>query len=160
MKKVGYECMKFVKCPRCELNYMQEGERYCDICKKELKGEIDHDDMEELCIECGERPAMKSSELCLLCLREHQRREGFEGVAEVKVSDVDDALVVPDVQDLEDLELDVEEEEVLPPELDEIDKELADEPSEAEPVLGMEIDIDELIREEEEAEDDDDDDNL
>lgn len=29
--------MKYVKCPRCDLNYMKEGEDYCDVCKAELK---------------------------------------------------------------------------------------------------------------------------
>ena len=28
---------KYVKCPRCELNFMLEGEEYCDVCKAELK---------------------------------------------------------------------------------------------------------------------------
>ena len=28
---------KYVLCPRCELNYIQEGEEYCDVCKAELK---------------------------------------------------------------------------------------------------------------------------
>ena len=28
---------KYVKCPRCDLNYMLEGEEYCDVCKAELK---------------------------------------------------------------------------------------------------------------------------
>ena len=27
---------KYVKCPRCDLNYMLEGEEYCDVCKAEL----------------------------------------------------------------------------------------------------------------------------
>ena len=27
---------KFVKCPRCELNYIREDQQYCDICKAEL----------------------------------------------------------------------------------------------------------------------------
>ena len=29
--------MKYVKCPRCDLNYVKEGEDYCDVCKAELK---------------------------------------------------------------------------------------------------------------------------
>ena len=28
---------KYVKCPRCDLNYILEGEDYCDVCKAELK---------------------------------------------------------------------------------------------------------------------------
>ena len=29
--------MKYVKCPRCDTNYMAEGEPYCDVCKADLK---------------------------------------------------------------------------------------------------------------------------
>ena len=28
---------KYTLCPRCELNYILEGEDYCDVCKAELK---------------------------------------------------------------------------------------------------------------------------
>ena len=28
---------KYTLCPRCELNYILEGEEYCDVCKAELK---------------------------------------------------------------------------------------------------------------------------
>ena len=28
---------EYVKCPRCDLNYMLKGEEYCDVCKAELK---------------------------------------------------------------------------------------------------------------------------
>ena len=28
--------MKLVKCPRCELNYIQEGEKYCKVCMANL----------------------------------------------------------------------------------------------------------------------------
>ena len=27
----------WVKCPRCELNYIREGEEYCEVCKAELR---------------------------------------------------------------------------------------------------------------------------
>ena len=29
--------MKLVKCPRCDLNYIQENEKYCKVCMRELK---------------------------------------------------------------------------------------------------------------------------
>ncbi len=29
--------MKYIKCPRCDLNYMSAEEKYCDVCKAELK---------------------------------------------------------------------------------------------------------------------------
>ncbi len=27
----------WIKCPRCELNYIKKGEEFCDVCKAELK---------------------------------------------------------------------------------------------------------------------------
>ena len=32
--------MGFIKCPRCELNYIREEEQYCSVCKREMKGEV------------------------------------------------------------------------------------------------------------------------
>ena len=31
--------MKLVKCPRCDLNYIREDEKYCKVCLREMKGE-------------------------------------------------------------------------------------------------------------------------
>ena len=27
----------YIKCPRCELNYIKKDEQYCQVCKAELK---------------------------------------------------------------------------------------------------------------------------
>ena len=29
--------MKLVKCPRCELNYITENEKYCKVCLREMR---------------------------------------------------------------------------------------------------------------------------
>ena len=56
--------MGYVKCPRCDLNYMKDDEKYCDVCKAELKigpalkfaALIDDDEMEQvLCPICKTR---------------------------------------------------------------------------------------------------------
>ena len=61
--------MGFIKCPRCELNYIQEGEQYCSVCKREMKGEL-KDDPYELCSVCNENPALPGKDMCLFCLKE------------------------------------------------------------------------------------------
>lgn len=61
--------MKLVKCPRCELNYIQEDEDYCKICKREMKGERQHDEI-EMCTVCNEAPALPGKDVCLFCLKE------------------------------------------------------------------------------------------
>lgn len=64
--------MKLIKCPRCELNYIQEDERYCKVCLRELKGEQAQEEM-ELCSICNAAPAMPGKDVCLSCLKEMQQ---------------------------------------------------------------------------------------
>ena len=45
--------MAFRKCPRCELNYITDDEKLCSVCRREVKGEPDHNNVPELCAECG-----------------------------------------------------------------------------------------------------------
>lgn len=61
--------MKFVKCPRCELNYITESERYCKVCLREMKGDNSQDEV-ELCSICNEAPALPGRDVCLFCLKE------------------------------------------------------------------------------------------
>lgn len=61
--------MKLVKCPRCELNYITEEERYCKVCLREMKGDAPREEM-ELCSVCNEAPALPGKDVCLFCLKE------------------------------------------------------------------------------------------
>ena len=67
---------KYVLCPRCELNYMQEGEQYCDVCKAELKlgpqliFAIDEDEEnagEKLCPFCKRTYIAEDEDMCEQC---------------------------------------------------------------------------------------------
>ena len=51
--------VQYIKCPRCELNYIIKKDKYCDVCKSEMKAgileESDFDELEEgleLCPVC------------------------------------------------------------------------------------------------------------
>ena len=70
------------KCPRCELNYIRDDEKYCNVCKREMKGEPDAEESVLMCIECGENPAVRGSELCAICLREARRQEKLSNLPE------------------------------------------------------------------------------
>lgn len=61
--------MALMKCPRCELNYIEEGEGYCKICKREMKGEKQQDEI-EMCTICNEAPALPGKDICMFCLKE------------------------------------------------------------------------------------------
>ena len=69
--------MKFVKCPRCELNYMTESERYCKVCLREMKGDNAQDEV-ELCSVCNEAPALPGRDVCLFCLKEMNGQNATE----------------------------------------------------------------------------------
>jgi len=71
--------MALIKCPRCELNYIQEEEKICSVCRREVRGESEQYDMIELCSECGEHPVVPGSELCAYCLKENSRRSADAG---------------------------------------------------------------------------------
>lgn len=70
--------MSLVKCPRCELNYTNENDIYCEICKKELKGEVDSDDTQDICPECNEHFVIQGEDLCISCLKDKIRQEGSD----------------------------------------------------------------------------------
>ena len=61
--------MKLIKCPRCDLNYIQENEKLCKACQRELKGSQVEDEM-ELCSVCNAAPALPGRDVCLSCLKE------------------------------------------------------------------------------------------
>ena len=64
-----FKTMTLSKCPRCELNYITDGEKFCKICRLEMKGEPVRDEI-EMCTMCGEHPAMPGKDVCLFCMKE------------------------------------------------------------------------------------------
>ena len=72
--------MKLVKCPRCDLNYIREDEKYCKVCLQEMKGESRSEEI-ELCSICNEEPALPGKDVCLFCLREMNKSNSTEETA-------------------------------------------------------------------------------
>ena len=77
---------KFKKCPRCELNYIEESEEFCKVCKAQM-GLIDGshlitDDEEEgvdkLCPICKTNYISNDEDMCIDCRREKERKEEAE----------------------------------------------------------------------------------
>lgn len=98
--------MALRKCPRCELNYIKDDEKYCNVCRREMKGgDSEPEDSIVMCSECGENPAVKGSDLCAICLREARRQEMQSGNVAEPITD-------PEEDDLDD----EEEEEGTEPE--------------------------------------------
>ena len=75
--EVNAVMVRYIKCPRCELNYIDgEKQDYCDVCLKELKGlptdadeieEAEEDMPTELCPVCGENMMRTGEKMCEEC---------------------------------------------------------------------------------------------
>ena len=107
--------MQLVICPRCDLNYIREDEKYCKVCLRELKGEKNADEV-ELCSICNEEPALPGRDVCLFCLKEMNKsnslpEEQEEGTAEPvdtnSIGDMDSVSgmdeIIPEVEDDSDI---------------------------------------------------------
>ena len=104
--------MALHKCPKCELNYIREGEEFCEVCKREMKRAQAHirhseeeseDDEVVLCSECGEAPAVRGGELCISCLKEKKRQVELENATAVPTDEeFDDEDLLEDDEDLDD----------------------------------------------------------
>jgi len=130
--------MRLVKCPRCELNYIQEDEGYCKICKREMKGESHREEV-EMCTVCNESPALPGKDICLFCLKEmnaNNDRNDDDGENRVTES----SLGIDPVSSMDEIIPEIDE-DIPEREYDEIENDLS---------------LDELG--EEEAEDDEDED--
>lgn len=82
--------MKLVKCPRCELNYIQESEKLCKVCLREMKGEQASDEL-ELCSVCNAAPALPGRDVCLSCLKE--MNAGSVESADEEPAEVDESAI-------------------------------------------------------------------
>ena len=77
--------VRYIKCPRCELNYIDaEKQDYCDVCLKEMKGiPTDADEIEEaeedlpteICPVCGENTMRAGEKMCEECRKKAEYEE-------------------------------------------------------------------------------------
>ena len=113
--------MGLVKCPRCELNYIQEGEGYCKICKREMKGESHHDEI-EMCTVCNEAPALPGKDVCLFCLKEMNANARNDDENEGRVSESN--LEIDPVSAMDEIIPEIDE-DIPEREYDEIENDLS-----------------------------------
>ena len=99
--------MALAKCPRCELNYILDGDKLCTVCRKEVKGEVEPIDAPDMCSECGENPSIPGSDLCLFCLKELNRNAASSGEDVVAPGDV--TVEIDSVSTMDEIELDPED---------------------------------------------------
>ncbi len=101
--------MGFVLCPRCELNYMKDTEKYCPICTQEMRGTAPKDEV-ELCSICNENPVLPGRDVCSVCLRELENSRKSSGSGGVDdgddgsspVTDIDSVANMDEIMPIED----------------------------------------------------------
>ncbi len=114
--------MALIKCPRCELNYIEEGEGYCKICKREMKGEGRHEEI-EMCTVCNEAPALPGRDVCLFCLKEmNAANNASDDDGENRVSE--SSLGIDPVSTMDEIIPDMDE-DIPAREYDEIESDLS-----------------------------------
>ncbi len=69
----------YIRCPRCELNYIEKKDKLCSVCKAELSAnkEAFVNDLDlELCPICKTNYIQPDEIMCATCLKEHQSEDG------------------------------------------------------------------------------------
>ncbi len=162
--------VRYVKCPRCELNYIdEETQEYCDVCLSEMRGsklkfadlddeELDDQiaDYEDVCPVCGVNRIRPGEKMCESC-KNQQEYDEEEDVDPEKDEEWKNYLEEDDgdltVDDTELQELD--EELAGEDEQEENDDEMY-EGEDDDPLDDFDDDFDDLDDEDDDDEDDDD----
>ncbi len=115
--------MTLIKCPRCDLNYIREDEKYCKVCLQEMKGESRQEEI-ELCSICNEEPALPGKDVCLFCLREMNKSNSTEENEPETEAESVDTSTIGDMDAVSGMDEIIPEEEETD-EYEEIDQEMS-----------------------------------
>ena len=62
---------EYIRCPRCELNFIQRKEKFCSVCKAEMNAENSYDDLDmETCPICKTNFIRPDEIMCSQCAKE------------------------------------------------------------------------------------------
>ena len=161
--------VQYIKCPRCELNYILKKDKFCDVCKAEMKAGIleenELEDMDEglmLCPICKVNYIQEGETMCASCQEEQadstpkDDEPDWRGFVD-KTDDEDEELDLLPTE--EDDEIDEELEGAFAKDLDnEFDDDLEEEDDD-ESNSDEDDDFDDDDDEENEDDDDEDDDD-
>jgi len=105
----------YIKCPRCELNYIQKKDKFCDVCKHEMKaGSLEMDELDEfeedveLCPVCKTNYLLDGETICQSCQEEQQaydKDDDIDWKSEVEKSsqDEDEELDLLPIEDNDEI---------------------------------------------------------
>lgn len=150
---------KYIKCPRCELNYILAKEELCDVCKVELGLDakitllddiMDEEDQVHLCPVCKTNTIGMDEQICEHCiaardaeLAHNDDSDDWRTYIDDDAEDLDDGVDIP----LEELEEEEFEENLFEDEENEV----------VDPIEDFDI-IDDYIDDDEDDDEDEDDD--
>lgn len=141
----------YIRCPRCELNYIQKKDKYCSVCKAEMEAKKDYvDDIDlELCPICRTNYIQPDEIMCASCLKEHQNEDGELS------GDWEDYMIREDQDD----EISLDDETGDMASVNDITKSSLLDDEDLSPDIDFDDDDDDISFADEELDDDDDDDD-
>ena len=90
MRKIEY-----IRCPRCELNFIDKKEKLCKVCQSELKAKGTQFMTDEEALEMGLCPVCKTNyitdeeDMCAECIKERDlQNDRIEGLSDEDDSDI------------------------------------------------------------------------
>ena len=107
--------MRFIKCPRCELNYIRPEEQFCSVCRSEMRGDREEDPF-ELCSVCGENPCMPGKDVCQACYKEMTQQGEDNGNTEQEDA-VAGNIEMEDVAEMEEIDIGADDADDMPAEV-------------------------------------------
>ena len=168
----------YIRCPRCELNYIEKKDKLCSVCKAELSAKKDEfmGDLDlELCPICKTNYIQPDEIMCATCLKDHNSEEDNDGndwedyIARdedeiiyddeetgdmVSVTDLDDEML-----DDDDLDTGIGCDDRLDDDSDDLDSDFDDEDVENDFDDDDDLDLDDEDFDDDDDEDDDEDDD-
>ncbi len=73
----------YIRCPRCELNYIVKRDKYCEVCKQEMKissantFDLDEEAEMEICPICKANYIQEDEIMCASCAKEKALEDGL-----------------------------------------------------------------------------------
>ena len=94
----------YIRCPRCELNYIQKKDKLCSVCKAELSAKDDYvDELDlELCPVCKTNYIQSDEVMCQSCLKERALDNDIHGITnendewDAYINRDEDEIISPD----------------------------------------------------------------
>ena len=168
--------VEYIRCPRCELNYIDKRDKLCKVCQMEMQARGTSSALDEEEVELGICPICKTNyigedeEMCAMCQKEKEVEEGLSNQnedednwrmyvenedQETEEDEVGDMSSITDLDDemlADDLEMDLDEED-----MENEEEEFEEEPEEDADDFDDLDDIDDDDDEDDEYDDDDED---